>query len=335
MPITNFPGGVSSFGVPMAGQGSLYDMPPGKVWFVNNRTGATTVSATTGTTRDAPFLSIADAIVSIATTNPTQGDTIFVMAGHAENVTASNVFSASLVNTGAVVIPAGTRIIGEGFGNQRPTLTFTAAASTIAFAAASCSIENVILTAPAGSVTVAAALTVTAARCMMRGCDTVCGAGTASVFTTTVSLSAAANLFLALDNYGYVAAGTGAPTSWLSTTGTTGASNVFVQRNTVQMTMGATTAGIVDVSSASVGAPNTWTITDNTFVNMVANATVCIKGVAGWTGIVAYNNFGGGVTTNMTTTSINTPASLMSFQNFCTSGGKWAIVGGGTAAQTS
>lgn len=335
MPITNFPGGVSSFGIPMAGQGSLYDMPPGRIWFVCNRTGATSISATTGTTRDAPFLSVADAVVAITTTNPTLGDTIFLMSGHAENVTASNVFSASLANTGAVVIPAGTRIVGEGFGNQRPVLTFSAAGSTIAFAASSCSIENVILTAPAGSVTVAAPLTVTAARCMTRNCDFICGAGTASVFTTSVSLSSAASLFMALDNYGYVGAGTGAPTSWLSTTGTVGPANVFVQRNTVQMTMGATTAGIVDVSAASGTAPATWTITDNTFVNMVASATVCIKGVAGWTGICAYNNFGGGVTTNMTTTAINTPASLMSFQNFVTSGGKWAIVGGGTATQTS
>jgi hypothetical protein len=34
----------------------------------------------------------------------------------------------------------------------------------------------------------------------------------------------------------------------------------------------------------------------------------------------------------MTTTSINTPASLESYQNFCSQGGKWGLVGGGTAA---
>lgn len=335
MPFTNFPGGVASFGVPLAGQGSLYDMPSAEVYFVCNRAG---VINGDGTTRDKPVPSIADAVVKINTTSGvTSGAAfIYVLSGHAENVTGSNIFSGSSVNTTAVTIPAGTRIIGEGSFNSRPTLTFTAAGSTLALAAANITIENMVLQcATTGSTSTTAAITVTAAGCMVRGCVFLMANGTASQLTTSISLSSAVTQFWALDNVGYGVAGSGAPTNWIATTGTTGAANVFIQRNTIAMAMSATTAGIVDVSSASGTAPVNWVITDNTFVNLIASATVVIKGVASWTGICAYNSFGIGVTTNGTTTSINTPASIMSFQNFVTSGGKWAIVGGGTAAQTS
>ncbi|MBV8928865.1 MAG: hypothetical protein JO152_07060, partial [Mycobacteriaceae bacterium] len=116
MPVTNFPGGVGLYGIPSLGAGTVYDVPPGRVWFVCNRTGVTNGD---GTTRDRPLLSIADAVANIATTNPTLGDWIVVLSGHAENVTGSNIFSASLVNTTAVTIPKGTRIIGEGQGSSR------------------------------------------------------------------------------------------------------------------------------------------------------------------------------------------------------------------------
>lgn len=333
MPFTNFPGGVSSFGIPVAGQGSLYDMPSAEVYFVCNRSG---VTAGDGSSRDRPAPSIADAVTKINTSIASGAAFIYVLSGHAENVTASNTFSGSSVNTGSVTIPAGTRIIGEGSFNNRPTLTFTAAGSTLALAAANITIENMVLQcATTGSTATTAGVTVTAPGCMIRNCLILTNNGTASVFTSGVTLSSAVTQFWFLDNTVYGVAGSGTPTNIVATTGTTGAQNVIIQRNTMAVTMSATTAGLIDVSSASGTAPVNWIITDNTLVNLVASATVVIKGVASWTGICAYNNFGGGVTTNMTTTSINTPANLMSFQNFCTSGGKWAIVGGGTAAQTS
>jgi hypothetical protein len=37
MPTTNFPGGASSYGIPLFGAGSVYDMPWGNSWFVCNR----------------------------------------------------------------------------------------------------------------------------------------------------------------------------------------------------------------------------------------------------------------------------------------------------------
>jgi len=326
MPSTNFPGGVSSYGIPLYGGGSVYDMPWGASWFVNNRSGLVNGD---GTSRDRPMVSLADALARAAVY-----DTIFVGPGHAENVTASMVFSGALVNTGAQAIPQGVRVIGEGSGTNRPTFTLTAAASTFALAAANSSLENIRILCPqTGTTTNATQVAVTAAGCTLRGNQFQGSSSATALATTCIQLSSAASDCNILENTGFTV--TGAPTSWVSTTGTIAPARVAIQRNIVRMILSATGAGIVDVSAASGTAPVDLIITDNNFTNLVASATVVIKGVAAAAGIVAYNNFGGGVTTNMTTTSINTPASLESYQSFVTSGGKWAIVGGGTAIQTS
>lgn len=326
MPITNFPGGASSYGIPLYGAGSVYDMPWGASWFVCNRSGVVNGD---GTSRDRPMVSYADALARASAY-----DTIYVGPGHAENVTASMVFSASLGNTGAQVIPQGVRTIGEGVGTNRPTFTLTAAASTFALAAANSTLENIRILCPqTGTTTNATQVAMTAAGCMVRQCQFQGASSATALATTCIQLSAAASDALILDNTGFTV--TGAPTSWLSTTGTVAPARVAIQRNTIRMILSATTAGIIDYSAASGTAPVDWLISDNNLANLVASATVAIKGVASAAGVIAYNNFSGGVTTNMTTTAINTPASMESFQNFVTSGGKWAIVGGGTAAQTS
>ena len=133
MPFTNFPGGVSSFGIPQAGQGSLYDMPS-KKRSCSSAT-AQALIGNSGTSRDTPFASLADAAKGIATgTGIASGAAVvYVLSGHAENVTGADLYSGSSTNAPATasVFPAGTRIIGEGSGTARPTLTFTAAASAI------------------------------------------------------------------------------------------------------------------------------------------------------------------------------------------------------------
>ena len=335
MPFTNFPGGASSFGIPLYGSGSVYDMPWGRVWFVSNSSAINTASGQTngdGTSRDRPMQSLADALARASAS-----DTIFVGPGHAEPLTASMVFGGTNPagpNTGAQVIPTGVRIIGEGVGINRPTFTLTAAASTFALANANSSLENIRILCPqTGTTTNATQVTITAAGCMVRQCQFQGSSSATALATTCIQLSSAASDALILDNTGFTVTGT--PTSWLSTTGTAVATRVAIQRNTIRMILSATTAGIIDLSSGSVTPGTDWLIADNNLANLVTSATVLIKAATGTTGVVAYNNFTGGVTTNLTTTSINTPGSLESFQNFVTSPNKWGIPGGGTVAQTS
>lgn len=319
MPFTNYPGGVSSFGVPLTGQGSLYDMPCGEVLFVCNRSG---VTGGDGSSRDRPLTSIADAVVKINTSVVSQSAVIFVLAGHAENVTGSNIFSASLVNTTAVVIPIGTRIIGEGSGAARPTLTFTAAASTIALAAANCSVENMILLCPqSGSVTTAAMLTITAAGCSVRQNQFQGAASATALCTTAISLSSAANDCNVLDNTGYTVTGT--PTSWLSTVGTAGPTRVTVQRNFINWLLTATTSGVIDTTANSVSGPTNMVVADNNLGNLTASSTVAIKFSASTMGVCAFNF----LTTLAASaaTAITTPGLLTMYQNQLAQQGKQGI----------
>ena len=76
-----------------------------------------------------------DAAVGLCTAN--QGDTIFLMPGHTENITSA---------TGCVLDVTGIRVIGLGQGFDRPTLTLTTATtSTISIGAQSIWLENVLI----------------------------------------------------------------------------------------------------------------------------------------------------------------------------------------------
>lgn len=107
--ITNFPSGVSSFGMPV-----LPGVPPttGKVFFVHSGTGS---NYNTGLTPDTALASI-DAAVGKCTAN--KGDVIIAMPGHTETVTAA---------AGLDLDVAGITIVGLGNGSNRPTINFTTA----------------------------------------------------------------------------------------------------------------------------------------------------------------------------------------------------------------
>ena len=91
------------------------------------------------------------------------GDTVLVLPGHVENISAADQMSG---------LVAGTKIIGLGNGTNRPTFTWTAATSTFLFDAANTILENCILNMDpgAGTVNVAAPITVSAAGCQLRFC---------------------------------------------------------------------------------------------------------------------------------------------------------------------
>jgi len=287
MPATNF-SGVASYGVPLA-PGSVYDAFSGPALFVCNRSPLGSPYAQLargdGTAADKPLPSIADALQKVGS-DTTSGARIYVLEGHAENVTASNTFSgtdANGPNTGAQTIPAGCRIIGLGVGRARPTLTFTAAGSTIALAAANSGIENMVLLCPqTGTTTVAAMVTVTAAGCQVMNCTMQMASSATALATTGISLSSAASEFRTESCMAYGTTGT--PTSWLSTTGTVGPARVAVRFCDVRLPLSATTGGCIDISANSVTAPVDWEVREGIFANNTANSTVAIKGVTGATG---------------------------------------------------
>lgn len=115
MPPTNYPNGVSSFGMPV-----FPGLPAstGSVFFVCNATGANGSNGNAGTS---PLQPLATVDYAFGLCTPNKGDLIVVMPGHAETVTATSIAHDV----------AGVRVVGLGIGNLRPTFTFGAAAATI------------------------------------------------------------------------------------------------------------------------------------------------------------------------------------------------------------
>ena len=150
MTITRFPHGVSSFGIPLLGSGSL--TTTGNVFFVHYTNGS---DGNEGTSQDVPFKTLDYAIGKCTATN---GDIIICMPGHAETTTA---IAADVI---------GITIVGLGVGRSRPTLTATTAASDlIDVTADNIRIENIRLVGAASGCTSLVSL-VTAADCELIGC---------------------------------------------------------------------------------------------------------------------------------------------------------------------
>ena len=127
MPITNFPNGISSFGVPVVGSGSI-PTTTGNYWFVNSAT----TNPADGTSPSTAYPTVAQA-VSSATAGT--GDVIVMMPGHAETITSSTSFGS--------ISKSGLTLVGLGSGALRPTFTLgTAATATINITAANVAFKN-------------------------------------------------------------------------------------------------------------------------------------------------------------------------------------------------
>ena len=151
MPLTNFPNGITSFGVPVLGGGSY--MTTGTVFFVSSVTGA---AGNTGRAADRPLATMNQAVAK-CTAN--KGDIIFLMPNHAENCSTSAT---------QAIATAGISVVGLGSGTDMPTFTYTAAAGAFNITGANTHIENVRFTA--GVELVSNGATIDASYVTFRGC---------------------------------------------------------------------------------------------------------------------------------------------------------------------
>jgi hypothetical protein len=122
---------------------------PGDIWFVDSGSG--TDGAGYGQNPDAPFATLDYAIGQCTAS---QGDVIYVMPGHAENVASA---------TGCVLDKAGIKVIGLGWGNMRPTITLTThIGATISITAIDVWLENVVVVGNFLNITAAITVAATA-----------------------------------------------------------------------------------------------------------------------------------------------------------------------------
>jgi hypothetical protein len=121
MSVTNFPNGMTSFGMPLVG------MSTGNVYFVDDSGSNDNV----GTDSDHPFAGINYAV---GRCTASKGDVIFVMPGHSEAITAVDAIDIDV---------AGVSIIGLGNGTDQPRIDYTLAAGEVIIGAASVLIQNI------------------------------------------------------------------------------------------------------------------------------------------------------------------------------------------------
>lgn len=198
-----------------------------------------------------------------------RNDVVFVLPGHAENVT-----STTLAN----LVP-GTRVIGCGRGSNRPNFRWTATSSQFVLNDADCVFMNLILRME-GAVVVKA-VAVTAADCGIIGCDIDMGStASTNLATIGIELGAGADRFLLQDNYIHTIAGA-TPTQVIAIAGV--CDGATIARNKIYAATSAVGKGVIDITAAATGLE----ISDNILQNRLANSeTVLSTGAVACTGTV-------------------------------------------------
>jgi hypothetical protein len=121
MGLTNFPNGITSFGVPVMGSGGGIPATTGNYYFVSSTTGS---NDNDGKTKDSPVATLAKAFDLVTASKM---DVIVLMPSHAENVSTAAAISADV---------AGVTVVGVGVGTLRPKFSFTHEDATFVISAA-------------------------------------------------------------------------------------------------------------------------------------------------------------------------------------------------------
>lgn len=236
---------------------------PGNIWFVDS--GATYAADSVGAGRnpDIPFATLDYAIGMCTASN---GDVIYVMPGHAENVASAGAITCDVI---------GISIIGLGNGSNRPTFSFSATAGTWVISAANVTVKNIRVTSTIDEVV--KMFHVTGAYCTL---DAVDHFETASCQTIQFLLTTNAADYLTVKNcYHYQANAAAAAQLWIQLVGmdgarildntfilvlnddatsaainaTTAVVNCEIARNTILQTGGTTMVSAILLVSSSTG----------------------------------------------------------------------------------
>lgn len=164
MAITNYPNGVSSFGVPLIGSGPNIPASTGQYIFVSSTIGS---NGNLGLDVGSPKATIAGALLQA---NASKGDVIVCLPGHAETFTAAAALTVS---------KAGVYIVGLGTGVLRPTITWsTSTAAQMIVSAAQVTFDNFVFDFT-GIDAIVAAVSVTGADFALRNSTIQTNSGTA------------------------------------------------------------------------------------------------------------------------------------------------------------
>jgi hypothetical protein len=211
-----------------------------------------------------------------------RGDVIYVLPGYTESIAGADAWSNLSQND--------VTIIGMGRGTNRPTFTWTAAASSVLFDTANFRLLNCKeglagANAAGAALTVAAPITVSAAGCEISNCTIFYGFDADQIVTIGITTEATADFFKFNRNYCYSATAAEC-TSFLYAVGAD-----FMQMHDTTIIGGtsSTAVGVLRfITTASVGID----IQRCVFQNLKASSIHCVTQMAGVLGVVKDCLFG-------------------------------------------
>ena len=228
------------------------------------------------------------------------GDIVLVAHDHAENVSSAD-YMSSLV--------AGTRIVGLGYGNLRPTFTWSAAAATWLFDVANTQLQNCILkmAGPAGTtaLSVAAPITISAAGCSIVNCSVQTSIDADQLATIPITGTDAAD-DLSIVGCQFYGATAGESTTIIDLLGS---DRLYMADCHIEGATSSTTVGVVRFAAT---AATHITMERCTFINRKAASVHAVTGVASLSGVVRDCDFG--ILDNATLVGFVTPGDTMRFR---------------------
>lgn len=283
MPLTNFPSGITSFGVPVIGSGATIPTSTGQYFFVSNNTLGSI---------QAPYSNIAAALAQCVSG---RGDVIIIEPGYTETIPAA----------GLTISKDGVSIIALGNKMNRCALTFGATAATITISAKGVLLQNITTTCSVDEIVTA--FTITGAGVTLDQVD--------YLDTPTFQLIQFALVtgirFTLTNCFHYQSTAAATAAYWVSLGG---ADKSLVAYNRFHLTMPNSAASTVVGSVAT--APLGITVSNNNFYlaggTTIASAVLLVTST---TGMVTYNNAYISATSQTGTFAL---ASAAGAQNFTT-----------------
>jgi hypothetical protein len=272
MGLTNFPGGISSFGIPvLPGLDRAYT---GNVFFVCNASGYNGSDNNDGTRPDRPLSTLAKAITLATASND---DVIYVMKGHAETLGAAAAIACS---------KAGVSIIGLGNGRARPTFTWaTLTSATWTISAANVTIKNCVFVGT-GIDALVTMFAVTGDDCAFEGCEfDIANATNQVALGITIT---GTDRFRFVGNHVHGTADAGCANFIQCVGAASKQKDYLIAGNHV---IGAFTTSLGFFNNITTAMVNA-VFRDNVIVNLTASATKCIVCLTASTGLVMNNRFG-------------------------------------------
>ena len=209
-----------------------------------------------------------------------RGDTIRILPGHTETITAA---------AGVAMDVAGVCVIGAGQGTARPTFTFTTAAgASFDISANNCLIENLYFICNVGSQT--AMVNITGTDCVVRGCEWLHGTGSNHALIGVLATTATRLLFENNRMFGLTTGTAGAVmVAGAAAFAITGGDKLVIRNNVFSGRWTAATVGVINVRTT---ATTNAVIRDNYIGNFTTSAAIgIIDTITGSTGLIEGNRY--------------------------------------------